>query len=515
MPAESDSNAVRFVSAFWVTLAVGLTIPVGYQMLSREHPLVQDGCNDSRNSLMWQAICGLVPYVRPAEPWRDVPVSDGSGLPGYGWVEPVTQWVDNLITGWAGVGGSNSGGARAGETTGSLLVSNNGSARNASPHRAITSPLPHNQLRATEENERRNPSAGAKIPPTVTLLAIAALNEQTLSLPQPESIIFTELDQERASEFLLGGCSHTDCGGAASSLEPGERGMEPIFVSVPAVPPAALVLASELAPSARASLSLAVDALRPEPVTSIEDAGRLGGASSSQPSAKLVAQEHGLGPQKKVGMVPIREPDPSREARFDKPATGKGRAASGTTGKTGIAEDKPASGKAAASGANKTGPSRRSADAASKRTLGPNVSRAVNVDRKRFQTEPLWSAYSGWTKAIYGLSGLPIGRAAPFEGPRSRSSGSIGQGPKEGHVASSGSTGSRGGGGRSGSSGGGDKGHTGDSGGGGGGNGNGNGNGGNGNGNGNGGGGNGNGGGGNGNGGGGNGGGGKGGEGGR
>ena len=150
-PAESNSSAaVRFMSAFCVTLAVGLTIPLGYQMLSRERPLVQDGCDDSRNSLMWQAICGLVPYVRPAEPWRDVPVSDGSGLSGWvepvtKWVEPVTQWVDDLITGWTGIGGSNSGGARADETTGSLLVSSNGSAKTASPHRTITSPLPHNQ----------------------------------------------------------------------------------------------------------------------------------------------------------------------------------------------------------------------------------------------------------------------------------------------------------------------------------------------------------------------------------
>ena len=45
---------------FFVTLAVGLTIPLGYEMLSRERPLVQDGCDDSRNSLMWQAICGVV-----------------------------------------------------------------------------------------------------------------------------------------------------------------------------------------------------------------------------------------------------------------------------------------------------------------------------------------------------------------------------------------------------------------------------------------------------------------------
>ena len=141
------------------------------------------------------------------------------------WVEPVTQWVDDLITGWTGIGGSNSGGARADETTGSLLVSSNGSAKTASPHRTITSPLPHNQLRATEENERRNPSAGAKISPTVTLRAIAALNEQILSLPQPESIIFADLDQEGASEFLPGACAQSDCG-TASSHEPGERGME-------------------------------------------------------------------------------------------------------------------------------------------------------------------------------------------------------------------------------------------------------------------------------------------------
>ena len=227
-PANSNSSAaVRFMSAFCVTLAVGLTLPLGYQMLSRERPLVQDGCDDSRNSLMWQAICGLVPYVRPAEPWRDVPVSDGSGLVRASpqWVEPVTQWVDDLITGWAGIGGSNSGEARADETTGSLLVSSNGSAKTASPHRTITSPLPHNHLRATEEDERRNPSAGAKIPPTVTLRAIAALNEQTLSLPQPESIIFADLNQEGASEFLPGACAQSDCG-TASSHEPGERGVE-------------------------------------------------------------------------------------------------------------------------------------------------------------------------------------------------------------------------------------------------------------------------------------------------
>ena len=94
-PAESNSSAaVRFMSAFCVTLAVGLTLPLGYQMLSRERPLVQDGCDDSRNSLMWQAICGLVPYVRPAEPWRDVPVSDGSG-----WAEPVTNGSSQSLNG--------------------------------------------------------------------------------------------------------------------------------------------------------------------------------------------------------------------------------------------------------------------------------------------------------------------------------------------------------------------------------------------------------------------------------
>ena len=141
------------------------------------------------------------------------------------WVEPVTQWVDDLITGWTGIGGSNSGGARADETTGSLLVSSNGSAKTASPHRTITSPLPRNHLRATEEDERRDSSAGAKISPTVTLRAIAALNEQTLSLPQPESIIFADLNQEGASEFLPGACAQSDCG-TASSHEPGERGVE-------------------------------------------------------------------------------------------------------------------------------------------------------------------------------------------------------------------------------------------------------------------------------------------------
>ena len=165
-----------------------------------------------------------------------------------------------------------------------------------------------NQLRATEEDERRNPSAGAKIPPTVTLRAIAALNEQTLSLPQPESIIFTELDQEGASEFLPGACAQSDCG-TASSHEPGERGMEPIFVSVPAVPPAALVLASELAASAPSSLaalpSFGIDASLdkpPEMKAAATSSTRPDAASPGSAVGETASKGLGIGPSANAGM---------------------------------------------------------------------------------------------------------------------------------------------------------------------------------------------------------------------